>query len=141
MRSGYFEGVLQLRNPTQELVDFVRNRVEKDAKAVIAKEEPVPGGIDLFLSSQHYLQNLGKVLKKQFPGELKVSRRMFSTSHLTSRHIYRVTVMFKLSQIKKGQQVTYRGKRYQVTALGKKVMLRDTETGKRISVNFKEIRP
>ena len=140
VRKDYFEGILQLRNPTQELLDFVRNRVRKDNKAFIAKEEPVSGGIDLYLSSNHYLQNLGMLLKKSFPGELKISRRLYSRSHLTSRQLYRVNVMFRLSDLRKGQQVTYRGTLHEIVSLAGKVALRSTTTGKRLTVDYKDVK-
>lgn len=139
MRKDYFEGILQLRNPSQELLAFIINKVRRDNKAFISKEEQVKGGIDLYLSSQHYLQNLGKIIKRRFPGVLKISGSLYSRSHLTSREVYRISVLFKLSNIKKGQKLKYLGKEYKVLSLGKKIMLQNLDSGKRKSINYDDL--
>ncbi len=136
MRKDYFEGILQLRNPSYELLNFVRNKIKKDNKAFIAKEEHVKGGIDIYLSSQHYLQNIGKVLKKHVPGELKISQSLYSQSHITSKSVYRINVLFRLSNLKKGQKLIHLGREYKILSLGKKVILQDISSGKRKSLNY-----
>ncbi len=139
MRAGYFEGVLQLRNPTQELINFVRNKIKRDNRAVISMEESVRGGIDLYVSSQHYLQNIGLQLKKQFPGELKISKRLYSRSSLTSRELYRVSVLFRLSNLRIGQGFKYLGKEHKVVSLGKRVMLKELRSGKKRFVEYEAL--
>ena len=92
---GYFEGILQLRETTDEIANWVRNKVQKDAKAVITKEKPVTNGIDLYFNDQHYLQSLGKKLKLQFGGTLTISRRLHTVHKITSKLLYRVSVLYK----------------------------------------------
>ena len=97
----YFEGILQLRNCTNKLVDWVINKIKKDNKAKIAKVKKVKDRIDLYISDQHYLRNLGKKIKENFNGVLKVSRKLFTQERITSKLLYRVTVLFKQIQYKK----------------------------------------
>ena len=58
----YFEGILQIRNHTDELLEYIRKKVETDKKAIITKELKVMGGVDFYFSSQRYLRSLGKII-------------------------------------------------------------------------------
>lgn len=135
----YFEGILQLRNPTKEAVRAVRSMVERNKRAFIAKEERVVNGIDLYLSSQKFLQILGKMLQNKFGGELKISRKLFTVHRITSKRVYRVTVLFRLPKFKVGDIVKTRGRLIKVKSLGKKVFGIDIETGKKITVDYKHV--
>jgi len=96
MNPQYYEGILQLRNPNKEVINFIRNQFKNNEKAHIAKQEKLKTGIDLYISSNKFLLALGKKLKKSFNGELKTSRKLHSQSRLTSKKVYRVTVCFIL---------------------------------------------
>lgn len=93
----YFEGILQLRNPNEEVLNFIRNQFKNNEKAWIAKTEGLKTGIDFYVSSNRFLLSLGKKLKKSFKGELKTSRKLHTQNRLTSKRVYRVTVLFRLS--------------------------------------------
>ena len=92
----YFEGILQLRNPNEECMNFVMNQFKKNDKVWIAKVEKLKTGIDLYVSSNRFILSLGKKLKKSFKGELKTSRKHHTQNRLTSRKVYRVTVCYRL---------------------------------------------
>ena len=92
----YFQGILQLRNPHEESIRFIRNQFKKNPKVWIAKEVNIKTGIDFYVSSNKFLMSLGKKLKKSFKGELKVSRKLHTKNRLTSKNVYRVTVLFRI---------------------------------------------
>ncbi len=92
----YFEGTLQLRNPNEEVLNFISNQFKRNEKVWIAKQERLKTGIDLYVSSNKFLLKLGKKLKKSFKGELKTSRTLHTKNRLTSKNVYRVTVLFRL---------------------------------------------
>ena len=96
MDQSYYEGTLQLRNPNEEVLNFISNQFKKNEKVWIAKQEKLKTGIDLYISSNRFLLSLGKKLKKSFKGELKTSRTLHTKHRLTSKDIYRVTVLFRL---------------------------------------------
>ncbi len=96
MDPNYYEGILQLRNPSEEVINFVRNQFKKNQKVWIAKQEKLKTGTDLYISSNKFLLSLGKKLKNSFNGELKTSRKLHSRNRVTSKNIYRVTVLFRL---------------------------------------------
>src|SRR3989338_9979460 len=128
---GYFEGILQLRETTDEIANWVRNKVQKDAKAVITKEKPVTNGIDLYFNDQHYLQSLGKKLKLQFGGTLTISRRLHTVHKITSKLLYRVSVLYKPLPFKRGDIIDVHGEQAIVLAVGSKVQIRYLSSSKK----------
>jgi len=92
----YFEGILQLRNQNEECVNFIKNQFKNNEKVWIAKEVKLKTGVDYWVSSNRFLLSLGKKLKKSFKGELKTSRKLYSRNRMTSKDIYRVTVLFRM---------------------------------------------
>jgi len=126
----YFEGILQLRNPTEELLKYVENKTKKDKKALITKRLKVKNGYDFYFSSQRYLRNLGNKIKNSFAGELKTSRKLFTRKRQTSKDVYRVNVLFRMSCLEKGQKMTYKGEQIKIMKLGKKILAKSVKTGK-----------
>jgi nonsense-mediated mRNA decay protein 3 len=92
----YFEAVIQLRNPHKEAVKCIENAVDKRKGVFIAKKSKVKGGIDFYISSQRYARTLGKILKKSFKGELKITRRLYGMDKQKSKQLYRGTVLFRI---------------------------------------------
>lgn len=98
-RFEYFEAVLQLRNPTPEVLSCVYNALKKRGTVNIAKEIPHKNGVDLYLSSQRFTRSIGRILKKSFHnGTLVESKKTYGVSRQTSKVLYRGTVMFRINQ-------------------------------------------
>jgi len=93
----YYEGILQLRNPNEEVINFIRNQVKKRKGVFIANEVSLKNGVDIYLSSNKFLLSLGRKLKKSFKGELKTSKRLHGQDRLTSKLLYRGTILFKMN--------------------------------------------
>jgi len=135
----YFEGILQLRNHTEELINYVENKTKKDKKALITNRLKVKNGYDFYFTSQRYLRNLGDKIKNNFPGELKKSRKLFTRKRQTSKDVYRVNVLFRMSNLKKGQVIDYKGDSLRVMNLGKKILAKNVKTGKKISLKYGDV--
>jgi len=129
--SSYFEGILQIRNGSPQLLAWVHKRITDDNKAKVAKEKKVVGGVDLYLSDQHYLQSLGRKLSQQFNGILKVSRRLHTVNKMTSKLLYRVTVLFQQLHWKRGQKVVIDGEEFEIMNIAQKVQVKNVHSGKR----------
>lgn len=134
----YFEGVLQLRNPNKEVIKFVKNQLKKENE-FISKQKKLKDGYDFHISSQKFLRKLGKKLQQSFKGELKVNYRLFSKDRQTSRNIYRINVYFKLFNHKKGDTITHRGDKLKIISIGKDVLCKNIETGKKIHLSFDKL--
>ncbi|MBW3017132.1 hypothetical protein KY316_02070 [Candidatus Woesearchaeota archaeon] len=133
----YFEGVIQLRNCSQEILDFVIYRFEKN-EIGIAKIVKVSDGFDIYSASNKFSRKIGKMLVRQFGGELRETSRLFTKDKLTSKNVYRLTVYYKAPLIKKNDVVVLKDKIIQVTSLEKSsIKGTDLVTGKRITMPAK----
>ncbi|MBT7903242.1 hypothetical protein HN587_05245 [Candidatus Woesearchaeota archaeon] len=132
----YFEGVLQLREVTDEIVNFVKEDVaSSEYKGAFAnKESLVKNGVDFYLTSNKYLREIGEKLKRKFGGELKTSKKLFSHNHQTSRDIYRMCIMFRPRTFSLGDVVEVNGKQVQIKSLGLRPHGIELKNGKKVFV-------
>lgn len=137
-RPDYFEGILQLRDCSQEIVDWVCETTEKDGKAAITKDKKVKGGRDLYFSSQKYLKALGKKLKERFPGIMKTSATLHTKSK-TGEDLYRVTILFRFLPFKKGDVIELKGEEVEILTIGKHARVKNVNTGKKENISLEEI--
>ncbi|RLE47906.1 hypothetical protein DRJ25_01190 [Candidatus Woesearchaeota archaeon] len=119
----YYEGILQLRDCPDKVIDWVRKTVAKDKRARISKDKKVRGGRDLYFSDQHYLQRIGKKLKETFPGILKKSSKLFTVSRVSGKEVHRVNVMFRSLPVKVGKFFDYLGEEVKIVKVDKMVTL------------------
>lgn len=96
LTGGYYEAIIQLRPFNKEVFDYIINEIENRKNVYIAKKIEKKYGIDIYITSNSFAMALGKKLKHKFNGDLKLSRALYCTDRLTSRLLYRVTVLFRL---------------------------------------------
>ena len=135
----YFEGTLQLRNPTQKIINFVAENIEKKDNVWIAKTVKQKKGIDLYISSNKFLKEIGKKLKNTFTGELIESNKLYSRNRLTSKEIHRGCVCFRHYDFKKGDNMKYKGDDVEVISIGKDILARDISTKKKVHIKWSEL--
>jgi NMD protein affecting ribosome stability and mRNA decay len=136
MHPDYFEGILQLRNPTSEVVSFVEKFDDH-----ISKVRQVTNGIDYYFVSQRFLRSLGKALQRRFPGKLVSTRSIHTRNRQTSKDVYRVTVLFRCFPFRKGDLVESRGETYLVLAVGKKVYVQHSKTREKKLLDYDKLLP
>lgn len=91
----YFEAKLQIRPAKEKILEFVKNYCrEKDI--FISKIEEEKYGYDIYLNDQKEARNLGNILKREFGGELKISKKIFGKRD--GRDIYRATVALLMEE-------------------------------------------
>ena len=135
----YFEGILQMRNIGNEVVDFAIKEINKTGDVYVANLKKVTNGIDLYISRQKFLRSLGNKLQNQFGGQLIVSRKLHTRSRMTGRDLYRVNVLFRLPYFKKGDTIVYKGEKIRIISMHKKVFAKDIKTGKKLNINYKDL--
>jgi nonsense-mediated mRNA decay protein 3 len=136
----YYEGVLQLRNPKNDVIEFLNELVEERENIRIVHESKVVNGIDIYMDNQRYMISIGRKLQNRFGGELKITRKLFTVKRQTGKKIYRVNVLFKIPEFKVGDTIKYKGKEIKIKYIGKKVFGFDIKTGKKISIDYKDIK-
>lgn len=135
----YFEGTLQIRNPKDDLVDFIEKVLVQKGDVSIAKVKEVKNGVDLYISSQRFLRTLGNKLQQQFGGQLELSRKLHTRNRMRSRDVYRVNVLLRLPDFKKGDTVTYKGDKILILGMQKKIFAKDIKTGKKLTLSYKDV--
>ncbi|MBI5391866.1 hypothetical protein HZB00_02580 [Candidatus Woesearchaeota archaeon] len=93
--SEYYEAILQIRPAKKEFLLFIEEELGRRTDVKIAKEVPLKTGIDLYLSSRQFAWALGQKLKKRFRGTLTVSRTLHTIHRMTSKELYRSTILFR----------------------------------------------
>ncbi len=139
MHKDYYEGILQLRNPNKEVVQFIRNQIKKRQGVFITFEGEVTNGIDFYITSQKYLQIIGRKLKKNFHGELKISSKLHTKSRQTSKNLYRVNVMFRAAKYSTGDILNFKGDKIKILKLDKKILAKEIKTGKKLNISYKDL--
>ncbi len=134
--SEYYEAILQLREVTDEVIDFVDKEIKKK-NIFVAKIKKVTNGHDYYLGNGNLTKNLGKTLQEKYGGEFVVTATLFTRKE--GRPVYRLTVLFRAMPFKKGDLVEYHDETYNVIMSGKKVMLQQAKTGKKVQVWHKDI--
>ncbi len=138
----YFEGILQLRNPDDDVVEFIRNKVKDVAgKGIfVADVKEVRGGVDFYITSKKYIQSLGREIVDNFGGHLSINPQLFSRNKETSRDIYRVNVLVKLPDFKKGEFVEIDSEAYKVIGVGKKITIKKLSDNTRKEADLSRIK-
>jgi len=135
----YFEGILQLRNIDNEVIEFAIKEIGKNENSNIAKIKRVTNGVDVYLAPQKILRSLGNKLQDHFHGQLIVSRKLHTRNRVTSRDVYRVNMLFRLPTFKKGDVIDYKGEKIKIISIHKKVFAKDIKTGKKLNIRFKDL--
>jgi len=135
----YFEGILQLRNVDDEVIDFVVKQIEKTEDTFISKVKKVTNGFDIYVSRQRFLRSLGNKLQQRFGGQLIVSTKLHTRHKQTSKELHRVNLLFRMPNFKKGDIIEYKGDKIKIIVVHKKVFAKDVKTGKKLNINFKEL--
>ncbi len=137
-KTQYFEGILQIRNPQEDVMRFVDKAFEqaKTRGIYVNKKVPAKQGVDYYATSQTFLSTLGNRLQHHFGGTLKISSQLFTQDKQTSKELYRVNVYFKAPPFKKGDIINYQGKLLKVTQLGKLVNCFDLINEKKTAFTY-----
>jgi len=137
--SEYFEGILQIRHGNQELIDWILKKVQEDGKAKVTKAKKVRNGVDLYVTDQHYLQSLGKKIKQNFIGIYKVSTRLHTTDKMTSKLLYRISVLFKPLNVKRGEIIKIEGEEAEILGVDKRARIRLLRTGQKKEISLDKL--
>ena len=138
-RPNYYQGILQLRDINDEILNFVYQQTEKRGDVAITKTVRLDNGLDLYMTSQKFIRILGKKLKESFGGEMKTSAKLH-TRNRQGRDLYRVNLLFKLSKYKKGDVVLVRGERIRLIKTGMKIFGKNLKNGKRVKIRQEDLK-
>ena len=95
-------------------------------------------GVDFYITSQKFIRILGKKLKENFGGELKISAKLHTQSR-QGKELYRINAFFRHAKHKRGDVVTVRGDQVKLTSVGKRIFAMDIKTGKKIRIRSEDL--
>jgi nonsense-mediated mRNA decay protein 3 len=141
----YFESIFQIRSSSldilEEAVTYLQHRVDafKQRGMFINKVERLDDGFDLFMTNNKVSQNLARELQDRFGGEVKISPRLFSKNHQTSKNIYRMNILVQLPEFARGDIIVANDKVCKVDKLGKKIIMIDMQNNQRQIVDYAKL--
>jgi NMD protein affecting ribosome stability and mRNA decay len=91
----YFEGEIQMRNITPEILTYVQRRIANEKEFVPTSKIHNDTDIDYSVSSKTLIKKIGHELKKKFGGEVKEAAEHFSRDNQTSKNIYRYNLLYR----------------------------------------------
>ncbi len=99
---GYYQAIIQLRCKNeilQKIEEDIKKEVETlnkfDALAFISKIEKEKNGLNFYIGSKKSAMEIGKILKRKYKAELKISRRLVGFEK--GKRVYRDTILIKIS--------------------------------------------
>tara|TARA_Y100000310_G_C20451794_1_gene701099 strand:- start:230 stop:679 length:450 start_codon:yes stop_codon:yes gene_type:complete len=134
---GYYEAVLQLRDVSQDVIDFVEKEIVKNSLSIV-KFKKVKNGYDYFLSDNNLTKALGKKLQHHFGGELNITASLHTKKK--DKELYRLTVLFREIKFKKLDKVLYQGDEYVVKGINREILLQNSKNGKKVRVKYKDMK-
>jgi len=132
----YFEGVLQLRGWPEDKFNQIFEFI-MESSCRITKHETHGEDIDLYLTSQKFLQQLAKWMTQRFNCQLSYSNTLHTRDTRANKDLYRVTVCARLLKHNAGSIIDYKGEKVKITSLGAKPSGIIITTGKRIFLDPK----
>lgn len=147
-KTQYFEGVLQLQNPSEKVFDFISKQMElMSPKGVfITKTVDTKKGVDLYFTNKNPMRIIAQRLVSKFGGKLDENAQLFSHNHLTSRDIFRLNILVELPEFTIGDVVEFNLTRVrgedlrhviQATKMGKIIQGTDLLSGKQFAFELK----
>lgn len=137
-RPNYYQGILQLRDVTDEIYNFVSKQLGKREDVAVTKTVKYPNGMDLYMTSQKFITIIGKRLKESFGGELKITSKLHTRSK-SGKDLFRVTALYRPLKYKRGDIVNVRGDDVKLLQCGRRIFALDIKTGKRIKIRREDL--
>ncbi len=136
-----FNGILQLRNPTDEVLLLIENEIKKKHSKgwYCLKKNYVHNGFDYHFNASQFAKFIGKKLQQTAGGQLEITARLVTRSRQTSKDLYRITVLFRVPKHKTGDIVNYKGKDVKILNFGKKVYVQDIKSNIKQQIPYNRI--
>jgi NMD protein affecting ribosome stability and mRNA decay len=93
--STYFEGILQLRNASSEVKEYIKNYFVKNAprKVFVNKVVEKETSVDYFFVNKRHMMPLALKIIRNFGGFIDPNAQLFSHNKLTSKDLFRLNIL------------------------------------------------
>ena len=139
----YFEGILQVRNATSEMKDFIRNDLlrNKSKGFHINKEEYIDdtgNNIDYYYTNKGYMRVVAEKLKNHFGAVLKQNAQLFSINWETSKNIYRLNILVQMPNYHKNDVIKIGKQLFRIVSMDEKIHVVDMGNNSKTLIAHKE---
>jgi len=139
----YFEGVLQVRNMSPDVLTFIKNDLAKQkSKGVhINKEVDVDGSginMDYYYTDKGYMKVIAEKLRHEFGAILKQNAQLFSIDWETSKNVYRLNILVQLTNYHKNDVIKFNKQLYKIISMDEKIHATNLETHTKTLLPHKE---
>jgi len=138
--SSYFEGILQLRNATQEIKDYITKYFDKNAGRNVFVNNVVEkdNSVDYFFVTKRHILPLANKLIRNFGGYYDPNEQLFSRNHLTSKDLFRLNVLVLVAPFKAKDVVLIDEQPILISRLGKIITGFNLKKGKKYTFSYDE---
>jgi NMD protein affecting ribosome stability and mRNA decay len=139
----YFEGVLQVRNMNEEILDFIKKDLTKQrSKGVhINKEVDIDGtgmNMDYYCTNKKYMKVIGEKLRKEFGAIVKQNAQLFSIDWETSKNVYRLNILIQFTKYQKNDVIKFNKQLFKIISMDEKIHATNLETNNKTLLPHKE---
>jgi nonsense-mediated mRNA decay protein 3 len=144
-KTEYYEGILQLRRPSEEVFAYIERELKKIGKkgVFITKTVETKDGVDLYFTKKEAMKILAYKLPNQFGGQISVNPQLFTHNHQTSKDVYRLNILVEFPKFTINSVVSYTKNKNSYLArimkMGKIIQGKNLLTGKLVSFELKFI--
>ncbi len=95
----YYEAILQIRPARDDVLGFVEQLVNARNDTKISKVMELKTGYDVYLTNQRFARGalVGQLKRKFRDGKVTITKALYGQHKMSSRLIYRATVLFRLN--------------------------------------------
>jgi len=126
MHSSYFQAIIQLRNPRKEVEEFLIRSLGNQ----ISNIQKVRNGLDYYVKDNKRADRAAINARDKYGGEYNVAATLHTRDKQSSKGLYRLSILLRLPDFKKGDVIKFDNKVIKVKGLGKKASGLDLKTGK-----------
>ncbi|MGV8086926.1 MAG: NMD3-related protein [Candidatus Woesearchaeota archaeon] len=122
----YFEGILQIRNASDEIYQFIKNDLIKNrSKGVHITKEIIIDNIgrdrDYYYTDKRYLNIISAKLREHFGAIVKHNAQLFSIDWETSKNLYRLNVLVEFPHYNKNDVIKIDKQLYLIVSMDEKI--------------------
>ncbi|MCF7866305.1 hypothetical protein K9L67_00825 [Candidatus Woesearchaeota archaeon] len=135
--STYFEGILQVRNITKEIKDYIKHQIEKN-NIPINKISQTKETADYFFQKKNQMEPLALKIMRNFGGIISNNAQLFSYNSQTSKDIFRVNTLLTIPKFTTGDIIIRDDKPLKITGTKKIITTTNLELGKKFAFKLEE---
>ncbi|MFP4567939.1 MAG: NMD3-related protein [Candidatus Woesearchaeota archaeon] len=132
--TSYFEGILQLRDATKEIKDYIIDELDSN-EIYVNKVDDKGDSVDYYFVKKRYITRIAEKLITKYGGYMDANAQLFTQDSQTSKELYRLNVVVYIPPFTRGDVIIKKDELILITSIGKTITGHEYKSGK--NINFK----